>query len=160
MPAIYLGSIAPFKVSVFKVSATSGTGRSMIYSYKKGRLPQGLEIQPDGQIYGRMKDRVFTIDQGTTTFTGNDSSATSFDTEYYFTVTATDSQKLLSSDQQFMIRVYKDHFAAVANLFSRSYLDGLNPAAFAPLLKISLQWSGVLSAILVTAIQALYQANH
>lgn len=123
MPAIYLGSIAPFKVSVFKVSATSGTGRSMIYSYKKGRLPQGLEIQPDGEIYGRMKDRVFTIDQGTTTFTGNDSSATSFDTEYYFTVTATDSQKLLSSDQQFMIRVYKDHFAAVANLFSRSYLD-------------------------------------
>ena len=51
---------------------------------------QGLEIQPDGEIYGRMKDRVFTIDQGTTTFTGNDSSATSFDTEYYFTVTATD----------------------------------------------------------------------
>ena len=50
MPAIYLGSIAPFKVSVFKVSATSGTGRSMIYSYKKGRLPQGLEIQPDGEI--------------------------------------------------------------------------------------------------------------
>ena len=123
MPAIYLGSIAPFKVSVFKVSATSGTGRSMTYSYKKGRLPQGLEVQPDGEIYGRMKDRVFTIDQGTTTFTGNDSSATSFDTEYYFTVTATDSQKLLSADQEFMIRVYKDHYAAVANLFSRSYLD-------------------------------------
>ena len=123
MGAIFLGSIAPFKVSVFKVSATSGTGRSITYAYKKGRLPQGLEIQPDGEIYGRMKDRVFTIDQGTTTFTGNDSSATSFDSEYYFTVTATDSQKLLSSDQEFMIKVYKDNYAAVANLFSRSYLD-------------------------------------
>ena len=56
MPAIFLGSIAPFKVSVFKVSATSGTGRSITYAYKKGRLPQGLEIQPDDEIYGRMKD--------------------------------------------------------------------------------------------------------
>ena len=53
MSRISLGTITPFKSSLFKVSATvTQTGISLTYSYKSGRLPPGLSINQDGEIVG------------------------------------------------------------------------------------------------------------
>ena len=53
MATLNLGSIAPGKTSLFTVEATSKqAGVIFDYSYKNGRLPQGLTIQPNGEIEG------------------------------------------------------------------------------------------------------------
>mgnify|MGYP001383138565 FL=1 len=48
MATLNLGTIAPGKTSLFTVEATSKqAGIIFDYSYKNGRLPQGLTIQPN-----------------------------------------------------------------------------------------------------------------
>ena len=53
MATITLGTITPFKSSLFKVSASvTQQDISLTYAYKTGRLPPGLSIKQDGEIVG------------------------------------------------------------------------------------------------------------
>ena len=78
MSIITLGTINPYKVSVFKVRATVTANVQISFEYKSGKLHPGLSLSPDGEITGTVEDKVFgldeygtTFDQGTTTIEQN-----------------------------------------------------------------------------------------
>jgi len=93
-----LGSIANGATSMFNVSAVNRGGRAMRYRLKSGAynsLPQGLQLQSDGDIVGRVSFDTFALDLGTTTFDQSFainrnlvSLGTTFDQTYVFTVNA------------------------------------------------------------------------
>ena len=92
-----LGNIENGDTSLLKIQATNVGGRTLLYRLKNGaynKLPQGLELLPSGEISGRVTFNTFAIDLGSTTF---DSNATTWDTEFTFTVNAyaEDSQQIL-----------------------------------------------------------------
>ena len=62
MANIKLGSISPYKVSVFSVGASTSNNLPINYSYRTGRLPPGLRLEPDGEITGKVKNQLFSFD--------------------------------------------------------------------------------------------------
>ena len=51
MATLNLGTIQPGKDSLFNVAATTTqSGITFSYTYKDGRLPQGLSVQANGEI--------------------------------------------------------------------------------------------------------------
>lgn len=76
-----------------------------------GRLPQGLRLERDGTITGRVTFNGFTFDGGTTTFdviprrTSNFVGETTFDQQYRFTVTAYDLEGDIETNKEFVIRL-------------------------------------------------------
>lgn len=95
-----LGIIDNGGISYFKVAAINTGGRALQYQLVSGsdsQLPQGLALQPSGNIVGRVSFNTFTLDSGTTTFdkdvrTRLIAAETSFDLTFEFTVNAFASQ--------------------------------------------------------------------
>jgi hypothetical protein len=93
-----LGDIINGSVSRLSVAATNRGGRTMKYRLKSGAynsLPQGLQLQPSGDIVGRVSFDTFAVDLGATTFDQSfainrnlTSLGTTFDQTYVFTVNA------------------------------------------------------------------------
>jgi len=83
-----LGTIDNGAISTLSVEAVEVEGRSLQYRLAPGfssRLPQGLTLQPSGNITGRVSFNTFALDGGTTVF---DSNTTTFDMTSVFTVNA------------------------------------------------------------------------
>jgi hypothetical protein len=83
-----LGTIDNGAISTLAVQAVQVEGRSLQYRLAPGvasRLPQGLTLQPSGNITGRVSFNTFAVDGGATTF---DSGTTTFDMTAVFTVNA------------------------------------------------------------------------
>ena len=114
MSTIDLGTITTNRVSLYKVSATTTLPNVVLsYSYKNGRLPPGLSITPDGEIIGKVGNKIFKLDQGDTTF-----GQTTFDKTYTFTVTANGQFGNVTGDQSFSIDVIDDQNAEeIANMY-------------------------------------------
>jgi len=121
--AIYdLGTITTGRVSLFKVSATTTVENVVLsYSYHSGRLPPGLNINPDGEILGTCGDKIFQLDNGETTF---DSGIFSIDKTFVFTVTATGQFGNVTGNQQYSIDVVKGVQKSVANMYGKIRPDG------------------------------------
>jgi hypothetical protein len=91
-----LGTIPNGSISTLTVEATNLGGRALQYRLAPGsnsRLPQGLTLQPTGDITGRVSFNTFALDGGTTTFDTNLNprlgiTETTFDSKYEFTVNA------------------------------------------------------------------------
>jgi hypothetical protein len=92
-----LGAIDNGEVSTLQVKAVNDGGRELLYRLKSGSdssLPQALELQPTGNISGRVSFNGFSLDLGTTTFdqsfenNRNFLLDTTFDSIYRFTVNA------------------------------------------------------------------------
>lgn len=105
----FLGTMENGSVSEFAIDAVSTKGKTLNYRFKpsertpqneypadgvvtyypqaRNRIPQGLELLPNGLIIGRATFDYFSLDGGTTTV---DNSATAFDNLYEFTITASD----------------------------------------------------------------------
>ena len=116
--AVYdLGTITTGRVSLFKVSATTTIENIVLsYSYHSGKLPPGLNINPDGEILGTCGDKIFQLDNGETTF---DSATFSIDKTFVFTVTATGQFGNVTGNQQYSIDVVKGLQKPVANMFGK-----------------------------------------
>ena len=126
MATLNLGSIAPGKTSLFTVEATSKQeGVIFDYSYKNGRLPQGLTIQPNGEIEGIVSNKYFELDGGATKLDVVDSKeSTTVDHEYVFTVTATGSDyALTTSNQTFKITLNTPYSKGYNDVFAEAGLD-------------------------------------
>lgn len=83
-----LGSIDNGAISTLFVQALQVEGRSLQYRLAPGvasRLPQGLTLQPSGNITGRVSFNTFAVDGGYTIF---DNGTTTFDMTAVFTVNA------------------------------------------------------------------------
>jgi len=91
-----LGTILNGSISTLSVEAVNVGGRALQYRLQSGsnsKLPQGLTLQPSGNITGRVSFNTFALDGGTTTFDINlntrlDILQTTFDSSYSFTVNA------------------------------------------------------------------------
>jgi hypothetical protein len=91
-----LGTVLNGSISTLAVEAVNVGGRALQYRLASGtnsRLPQGLTLQPSGNITGRVSFNTFALDGGTTTFdidldTRLDILETTFDSAYSFTVNA------------------------------------------------------------------------
>ena len=116
---IKLGSINPFKVSVFKVGATTQTSIPIQYSYQTGRLPPGLRLEPDGEITGMVKDQVFSVDDIDTTF---DNNTTTIDKDFDFVVRATAQSGQLTKDQTYRISCAKRTKDEITNMYGQIFV--------------------------------------
>ncbi len=119
MSIITLGTINPYKVSVFKIGATVTANVQISFSYKSGKLPPGLSLSPDGEITGTVEDKVFGLDEYGTTF---DQGTTTIEQNYDFTVTAVGSAGQLSLDQQFRIKVKQRTASEIGNMYGYCFL--------------------------------------
>ena len=96
------------------------------------KLPQGLELQPDGLISGRVSFEVFSLDMdlnganvdgiilSTTTF---DNDATTFDHVYSFTVNAITTDQTASATQTFTLTVNELNKKPYENLYLKAYMS-------------------------------------
>ena len=126
MAVLELGTISPGKTSLFSVQATSKqSGIIFSYKYKDGKLPQGLTIQPNGEVEGIVSNKYFELDGGVTKLDVVDSKeTTTVDHEYTFTVTATGSDTALTtSNQQFKIKLSTPYSQSHNDVFAEAGLD-------------------------------------
>jgi len=126
MAVLTLGTISPGKTSLFSVQATSKqSGVFFIYKYKSGKLPQGLLIQPNGEVEGVVTNKYFKLDGGATKLDVVDTKVTTtLDHEYTFTVSATGSDTALTtSDQQFKIKLSTPYSKGYNDVFAEAGLD-------------------------------------
>jgi hypothetical protein len=102
-----LGSINNGQVSEIVLQANNNEGKELVYSLvdQAGvpiRLPQGLELLPNGELSGRVSFEVFTLDNFSTEF---DDADTIFDSVFIFNVNASTTDGLISSQQQFTLNL-------------------------------------------------------
>lgn len=115
-----LGSIENGAVSEFCVQAESTTGKTLYYTLTHGakqRMPQGLQLNPMGLVYGRVSFESFSLDAGGITIDGG---KTNFDSLYEFSVTASDQTGNFSATQLFSIRVVKRNAQPYENLYLKA----------------------------------------
>jgi hypothetical protein len=107
----FLGTMDNGGISYFSVEAVNTGGRPLQYRIESGsasKLPQGLTLQPSGNIVGRASFNTFSLDGGSTTFdedlrTRLDPRPTTFDLSFTFRVNAFSPQ---TQQQGFQISSY------------------------------------------------------
>ena len=112
-----LGSIANGATSVFYVRATTTANLNLLYRLASGsdsKLPQGLTLEPSGDIVGRVSFNTFAVDGGTTTF---DRGTTTFDLTFTFTVNAYSENGFVSVYQTFTINLIRLYDKPYYNLY-------------------------------------------
>jgi len=100
-------------ISHATIKATASSGSPLQYRLKEGsksRLPQGLTLQPSGNITGQTSFQAFMLDGGTTTFDEEITTRlvvdpTVFDRTYYFTVEAFNESSRISVFKEFEIYI-------------------------------------------------------
>jgi len=127
-----LGTIENGAISDLSLVALSSVGKTLYYSYTPGayiRLPQGLELRPDGLISGRVSFELFSLDNGYTTFDNNNyavgitTGITTFDHTYTFSVTAADLAQTTSATQTFTILVLENNIKPYENLYLTALMN-------------------------------------
>ena len=119
----FLGNIDNGTISTFRVEAESVTGIALQYRLSPtdpGRLPQGLQVLPSGNIAGRVSFDTFAVDGGTTTFDVNLNTVkepTTFDMVATFTVNAFSANGLINTNKTFSIRVVRRYEQPFDNLY-------------------------------------------
>jgi len=130
-----LGSINNGSTSTFYVEAVQRDGIALQYRLLSGsnsKLPQGLELLPNGDIAGRVSFDTFALDGGTTVFDvpgnlfiGTGAVETTFDLEFIFTVNAFSSNGVVDVNRTFSIRVIR----AFNEPFDNLYIQAMPPEA-------------------------------
>ena len=104
MATIRLGTITPFRTSLYKVSATvSQPGINLSYKYSSGQLPPGLSIQQDGEIIGICGE-------------------VAAETVYTFTVRASGQFGNIVSTQDYSIKVIPVTDDEIANMYAKLHI--------------------------------------
>tara|TARA_E500000178_G_scaffold325475_1_gene352859 strand:+ start:705 stop:3239 length:2535 start_codon:yes stop_codon:yes gene_type:complete len=134
-----LGIIKPNQPSRKAVEATSLLyGGRVSYTITSGELPPGLEFLSNGNITGKVTQfadadqqgltRFFDRDSSTVDSTGTisyntkfDTSTTTYDKVYTFTVEASDSSGLAKDTKTFTIKVVADSQKSFANIFVKAF---------------------------------------
>lgn len=115
-----LGTIQNGKISDLFVEARSTKGKTLQYVLKSGaanRLPQGLTVGLTGLLAGRVSFEMFSLDQNDVTIDGGN---TTFDNTYTFTITAYDTNRTVSADRTFTIRVLNRNATPYENLYLKA----------------------------------------
>jgi hypothetical protein len=127
----FLGTIDNGGTSEFYIEAISAKGYNLQYELKSGSnslLPQGLSLLSSGNIVGKVTFDVFSLDNNTTTFdvtknnlvVGIDSTETTFDRVFTFTVNAFTANGFVSVDKVFKIKVLMTYNTPYENLYIKA----------------------------------------
>lgn len=112
-----LGTIANGSTSMFYVAAVNTSGLALTYRLLNGSnstLPQGLTLNPSGNIVGRVSFNTFALDDGNTTF---DHNTTTFDLTCTFTVNAVSANGYVNVTKTFTITVIRLYNTPYNNLY-------------------------------------------
>ena len=123
----YLGTIENGATCDLSVIAFSSQGKNVYYTYTPSayiNLPQGLRLQPDGLISGRVSFELFSLDSGLTTFdsdyTGDPQ--TTFDHTFAFSVDAITFDQTAAATRVFSILVRGRNIKPYENLYLTAQL--------------------------------------
>jgi hypothetical protein len=125
-----LGTISTGSISELAIETTNSIGYSVNYTLKSdpfnSSLPQGLRLNNDGLLVGRVSFEHTTFDSGMTTFDedtrelGSRLDPVSFDTEYTFTVVASSSNGEISAERTFTLTIDPITFAPYESLYLKA----------------------------------------
>jgi len=126
-PAADLGSIDTGSVSEIDVRASISNSKPVLYELKgtkANRLPQGLRLEANGLITGRVSFEHMMFDTGTTTFDGVNSypleTETTFEREYKFTVRAYSNDLTIDTFEEFTIDLNPSSFKPYESLYIKA----------------------------------------
>lgn len=125
-----LGTISTGSISELAIETTNSIGYSVNYTLKSNpfnsSLPQGLTLNNDGLLVGRVSFEHTTFDNGITTFDENTRELGSrldpvtFDNEYTFTVVASSSNGEISAERTFTLTIDPVTFEPYESLYLKA----------------------------------------
>ena len=120
-----LGTIQTGEISELNVQATTASGASLIYELKSGKaqkLPQGIRLDSNGLLIGRVSFETFMLDTGLTTFDINNLfyNETIWDRTYEFTVRAYTTDLTIDTFKKFKIQVRPSSLKPYESLYVRA----------------------------------------
>lgn len=123
-----LGTISTGAISELAIETTNSVGYSVNYSLKSSSssLPQGVKLNNDGLLVGRVSFEYTSFDGGTTTIDqdtrelGSKQSPVTFDREYTFTVVASSSNGEISAERIFTLTIGPVSFEPYESLYLKA----------------------------------------
>lgn len=126
-PAANLGTIKTGEQSELDVIATISDGRPVQYELKQGlglkqNLPQGLRLNENGLLVGRVSFETLMFDTGLTTFDIENlyTNETTFENTYTFTARVFSADGVIDTYKTFTVTIAKDSFKPYENIFARA----------------------------------------
>lgn len=119
-----LGTIAANRISNLFVNATSTVPDAVLtYTITSGSLPNGLTLNPNGEIVGKVLQFATGSELGLTTFDNNlftlDGLTTSVDREYEFTISVRDQYFYSSIQRKFVLNIETPNDRLYSNIYVR-----------------------------------------
>lgn len=126
-----LGSINANFTSILSVKAlTTVPDSKLTYTLTRGKLPNGLILNYNGELIGKPKQYgepgspgLTSFDNNLTRFDGVFPTATTFDRTYKFTVKAEDRYKLSSVEKEFSVTVLDLDNTLYSNIYARPFME-------------------------------------
>ena len=125
-PTADLGTIDTGSVSELDIRANISNGKPVLYELKTtkaNKLPQGLRLETNGLITGRVSFEHMMFDTGTTTLDGVSKptvSETTFEREYKFTVRAFSNDLTIDTFEEFTIDLNPSSFKPYESLYIKA----------------------------------------
>lgn len=126
-PDTNLGTIRTGEQSELDVIATISDGRPVQYELKrdlgvKQNLPQGLRLNENGLLVGRVSFETLMFDTGRTTFDIENlyTNETTFENTYTFTARVYSSDGVVDTYKTFTVTIAKDNLKPYENIFARA----------------------------------------
>ena len=125
-PTANLGTIKTGSVSELDIGASISNNKPVQYELKStyaNKLPQGLRLETNGLITGRVSFEHMMFDTGTTTFDGVSntlSAETTFERSYSFTVRAYSNDLTIDTFQTFTIDITPTSFKPYESLYIKA----------------------------------------
>jgi len=125
-PDTDLGSIDTGALSEIDVRASVSNSKSVLYELKTtkaNKLPQGLRLETNGLVTGRVSFEHMMFDTGTTTFDGVNSplvTETTFERKYSFSVRAYSNDLTIDTYQEFTIDINPGTFKPYESLYIKA----------------------------------------
>lgn len=120
-----LGVLTPGEISEIAVKAeNTNTNYSIEYELVQGQLPNGLILNRDGTIQGKVTDAGQTyFDLTSTSVLSIDGGTTTIDRNWWFTIRASDVYRLSSVEKEFYISVYRDTVKDYTRIYVKPFLS-------------------------------------
>jgi hypothetical protein len=125
-PTADLGTIDTGSISEIDIRANISNGKPVLYELKTtkaNKLPQGLRLETNGLVTGRVSFEHIMFDTGTTTFDGANSplvTETTFEREYKFSVRVYSNDLTIDTYQEFTIDINPSSFKPYESLYIKA----------------------------------------
>lgn len=141
-PNANLGTIRTGEQSELDVIATISDGRPVQYELKQDlgltqNLPQGLRLNENGLLVGRVSFETLMFDTGLTTFDIENlyTNETTFENTYTFTARVYSSDGVIDTYKTFTVTIAKDNLRPYENIYARALPTNAQRAIYESLIQ-------------------------